>query len=46
MDVILLPRLIASTAAITYPCRSWRSNSGYGQWRGVPGNVLLAFGLP
>jgi polyvinyl alcohol dehydrogenase (cytochrome) len=22
------------------------SNSGYGQWRGKPGNVLLAFGLP
>lgn len=22
------------------------TNSGYGQWRGKPGNVLLAFGLP
>jgi polyvinyl alcohol dehydrogenase (cytochrome) len=22
------------------------TNSGYGQWRGRPGNVLLAFGLP
>jgi hypothetical protein len=22
------------------------TNSGYGLWRGKPGNVLLAFGLP